>query len=264
MAASIWATEAALFADFRIWVEGQGWVFYAETGGWDAILVRAEDGFQIGVEGKLSVNAKVLCQVLEHDHTYNDGAPDCWAILAPREKTVGGLSMIARRLGVVIIGASPPESWKRPKVPTFEPKLPERNDRFATRDEFRSWNWPEHFPDARIKLPDYIPDVSAGRPSPQALTTWKVGALKVMVVLELQGHITRADFKALNMDYRRWVQFWLTKPAKPGGGYVDTLNWYACRATPDFAGQHPLNYAQIKADRAKWLPPALIHLAAKE
>jgi hypothetical protein len=263
MASSIWATEAALFADFKVWVERSGWVFYAETGGWDAVLVRPADGFQIGVEGKLSVNAKVLCQVLEHDHGYDSGGPDCWAILAPREKTVSGLSTIARRLGVVIIGASPPDNWRRSKGPVFEPELPDLNDRFSLRNDAARWSWPEHAPDTRIKLPDYVPDVQAGRPSPQALTPWKVGALKVMVVLELQGHITRADFKALGMDYRRWVQFWLTKPRGPDGAFIQTLNWIECAATPDFRRQHPTNYAQVMAARAKWLPAALIHLAER-
>jgi hypothetical protein len=262
MASKLWDTEAALFVDFKAWVEAQDWLFYAETGGWDAVLVRPVDGFQIGVEGKLSINAKVLCQALAHDHYWDGGiGPDCVAILAPAEKTVSGLATIARRLGVVVIGAAPAPSWQRSKLPVFKPELPTTRDRWSLRDDYAHDAWPEHFPDARVTLPDYIPDTVAGRPSPTPLTPWKVGALKVMVVLELQGHITRADFKALGLDYRRWVQFWLTKPRKPGGGFVDTLNWYECGATPKLRTMHPVNYKQVKAARGKWLPAPLIHLA---
>lgn len=273
MSSSLWATEAAMVADFTAWAARQGWVVYAETCSWDLVLVRPEDGFQIGVEAKLSLNAKVLCQVLEHDGYWKPGeGPDCRAVLAPREKTPNGLAMIARRLGIVFIEGSGPQEYAFPRHtgPRFIPELPDiKGPWSALRDEFERGAWPEIHPDRRLKLPDYIPDVVGGHPSPVTLTQWKIGALKVMVILEIQGHITRADFTAMKMDSRRWTQFWLGKEEPP----ADAENrfqlmradprWFETKGCPDFRGQHPTNYQQIKDDRAKWLPPALAHLVEK-
>ncbi len=69
-----------------------------------------------------------------------------------------------------------------------------------------------------------------------------------MIVLE-ERPVTRADFKHLGLSPSRWTDpftGWL-KPTD--AGYVRGPG------IPDFAAHHPLNYAQIKADRAKWMPP---------
>ena len=55
------ATEAALCQAFVEWAAPQGWIAYAETAGWDLLLV-APSGHQMGVQAKLSLNAKVIAQ----------------------------------------------------------------------------------------------------------------------------------------------------------------------------------------------------------
>ena len=40
------------------------WVAYAETEGWDILLVRRADGFQIGIQAKLTLNIAVVNQCL--------------------------------------------------------------------------------------------------------------------------------------------------------------------------------------------------------
>lgn len=62
---SPWSRETDLVADFAAFAQRSGWVAYPETGEWDLLIVRPEDGFQIGIEAKLSLNAIVLAQVLE-------------------------------------------------------------------------------------------------------------------------------------------------------------------------------------------------------
>jgi hypothetical protein len=42
---------------------------YPETEGWDILLVRVSDGFQIGIQAKLALNIGVINQCLEHGQT---------------------------------------------------------------------------------------------------------------------------------------------------------------------------------------------------
>lgn len=259
-----WEKEADLCRDFTEWATKKGWVVYAECGGWDLLLVRPEDGFQIGVEAKLSLNAKVLCQVLESDDEYT-GGPDCHAVLVPRIATVNGLSMISRRLNIVVIEGvweTERERWNTARgdfdktyKASFRPDLPDRKN-------YRSYEygrydgcWPERCPDQRLTLPDYVPDVTGGHSAPVQLTDWKIRAIKIMIVIEKLGAVTRADFKALKIDYKRWTQFWLKSDGS--GGWIPDERY----SMPDFKAQHPVNYEQIKADWDTWsrdLPARLV------
>lgn len=244
-----WSTEAAMVADFTAWAQHHGWVAYAETAGWDLLLVRPVDGFQIGVEAKLRLNVEVLCQVVGHESRWNRGVgPDCCAILAPRPKTQNGIPTLARQLGVVVVTGGAPALWGGPKAwkgPSFTPSLPDVDKRFVvTDDEMSAHGWPERCPDQRCALPEYVPDVTGGHSAPVALTPWKVQAIKAAVILETVGYITRADFKALKIDSSRWTQFWLRS--------IGEKRWAAAPGMPDFKAQHPVNYEQIKADLPKW------------
>jgi hypothetical protein len=62
----------------------KGWTNYNETGGYDILLVHDETGFQIGVEAKLRLNAKVICQAMSGlNSVYDHSGPDCRAVLVP-------------------------------------------------------------------------------------------------------------------------------------------------------------------------------------
>ena len=41
------------------------WTSYAETAGWDILLVRKTDGFQIGIQAKLKITPFVMAQCLD-------------------------------------------------------------------------------------------------------------------------------------------------------------------------------------------------------
>lgn len=253
-----WANEAAMVADFTAWAQHEGWVVYAETCSWDLLLVRPSDGFQIGVEAKMRLNADVVCQVLSRETHYQRGVgPDCWAVLVPAPKSVNGMQAICRHLSIVVIEGRAPDNYfsRTYKGPRFTPDLP--SDRWSRFDdsEMGSRGWPERCPDERHPLPDYIPDVTGGHPSPVALTDWKIKAIKIAVVLERRGFVTRADFKALKIDPSRWTQFWLKFGEK--GRWVSD-------SEPDFKAQHPINYQQIADDWDAWstvLPPVQDTLA---
>ena len=55
-------TEVALCSAFIAAVPRE-WTAYAETAGWDILLVRKADGFQIGVEAKLKIGVEVWVMV---------------------------------------------------------------------------------------------------------------------------------------------------------------------------------------------------------
>lgn len=258
-----WASEQAMVADFTAWAIHSGWVAYAETEGWDILLVRPSDDFQIGVEAKMSLNATVVCQVLSRDNQYRRGyGPDCRAVLVPAAKSVNGMATICRHLGIVVIKGSAPDSYSKWKGAQFEPRLPD-NDRYSSRSELDDYSgWPELCPDTRCKLPDYVPDVIGGAPAPVSLSHWKVKAIKLMIILEARGFITRDDCKALDIDSSRWMAppfSWLKMGEEKG-------QWVSY-AEPNFKRQHPTNYAQIKADYSKWsagLPPQMQNLSMME
>src|SRR5262249_52720467 len=102
------ASEAEMCAQFIAWAQPLGWTAYAETQGWDILLVRNDDGAQIGIQAKLALNADVLNQVLEGrwDAMHGRPGPDFRAVLVPRSKT-GKLTLACSHLGITVISGVP-------------------------------------------------------------------------------------------------------------------------------------------------------------
>lgn len=218
------------------------WVAYPETGGFDILLVRRVDGFQIGIEAKLRLNDTVLRQALEGQR-YDPLAPgpDCIAVLVPAESGRDVLRLIAPFCGITVI------SCRTDTQPPFYPYLP--------RNDLGSWagrDWFENLPVNRVRLPEYVPDVVAGASAPLQLTDWKIAAIKLAVIMDRRGYITRSDFKHVDIDHRRWVgQQWIQVDSARGA-------WVRGSWWPDFKSQHPINYQQIAADFEKWKPANLL------
>lgn len=234
------ATEADLCTSFIAWVKNCSgkftygercpiWTPYAETAGWDILLV-CEDGTQIGIQAKLKFNMKVLHQSLPEDWRYwHDRGPDYRAVLIPERDGVS--ESICSALGLTLF-APYGHSWHTGEQ-DYTPAL--------TRADCHWWS-----PLQREKLPAYVPDVLAGASGPVQLTDWKVKALRMVALLEIQGTVSRADFKANGVDPRRWTG--------PGGWLVPTgtPGVYARGTSLDFDRQHPTVYQQVLADmRAK-------------
>ena len=243
------ATEAALCAAF-IAAIGPDWVAYAETAGWDILLVRKMDGFQIGVQAKLRLGVDVVNQAIEDGWAYKAAGPhpDCVAILVPdcEDKRFG---RICDHIGLTIVRVT--DLKARGLNPlynsVFRPILPKFGDRYSHED------WHETATVQRHQLPEYVPDVAAGAPSPLQLTDWKIKAIKLAITLEMRKHLTRRDFAHHRVDHRRWVtQGWLKVV---DGRFVKD-------AFPDFKRQHPRVYKEIKKDAPKWLPKTLLEPAA--
>lgn len=244
------ATEAEMVEAFCAWNEKsfrKPWTIYHETAGWDLLAVDPETGVQVGIEAKLSLNAKVLSQALPgHTSTSATVGPDYRAVLVPRKTCQNHLAPIFADLGVTVLAISGyQESWPEGCQARWNVNphgWPDEQSQYG-----RSY-WVPWLPAEREKLPDYMPDVKGGRAAPVMLTDWKVRAIKLMVLLDHFGTVTRKDMKNLGLSPTRWTACahgFLT----PGeGGYV------RCSRTPDLRAQHPINYAEIEADFPKWGP----------
>ena len=217
------------------------WQAYPETGGWDILLAHKTRNWQIGVEAKLKLNAKVLLQAAEGRWDLETG-PDYRAVLIPDGTGGGELAALAKHCCLTVITMRRKQAWISP---SFWPALPRPVDirvTDASGDDAREWF--EMMPTNRHRLPDYIPDVAAGVSSPVQLTRWKVSALRIAVLLDATGFVTRSDFKAQGIDIRRWIEGrWIV----PGlDGFVPGPRM------PEFRNQHPVVWDQVRADAAKW------------
>ena len=239
-AAKLFAKESDLCAAFMAAAkrERDAWTFYPETEGWDILAVRA-DGAQLGIEAKLSLNTQVVCQALPSYWGGGCLGPDFRAVLVPAGGTQNGLETICAALGIGIITISrnPHERGRDLALYDYNPRLPGASIAPPT--------WHEWAPARRHRLPEYVPDVTAGSSAPVQLTSWKIRAIKIEIMLERRP-VTRRDFKAAGIDPTRW-----TSPAF-GWLKLTTEGYVKGEAFPNFSAQHPINYEQIKADFAKW------------
>lgn len=226
-------SEAKMCEHFLSLVPHQ-WQAYPETGGFDILLSRKKDGFQIGIEAKLSLNAKVITQAYpEINHWYaSKSGPDCRAVLIPHYSR-NDFEMICWYLGITVMHVNIGHRYIN---------LPDEH-----RQESHGDDWFEWCPEKRITLPDYIPDNGAGNPCPVMLTDWKIRAIKIVVIIEKIGFVTKEDFKFLEISFPRWVNnsdmSWL-KLSEKGKWVANNI--------PDFRKQHPKNFEDIMSDYENW------------
>lgn len=230
-----------------------GWTTYAETAGFDLLLVR-DDGVQIGVEAKMSLNAKVILQALDNSDYYSTGSgPDFRAVLVPYGTDGADMRKIANKFGLTVLvmhtESTIAEAGQyhrhtgQKRTCKHDPALP------AITDPDFHWRaiWVDHMPVKRCKLPEYIPDNGGGHSGPMQLSEWKIKAIKIMILLEVNGSVTWRDFKELQINKPRWIVMGWLQNSAPGV--------MVAGARPlDLKAQHPVNYEQIKADLEKWRP----------
>lgn len=242
----LFATEADLCASFIAFADAEGWTSYAETEGFDILLVRRSDGLQLGLQAKLKFNLEVLGQACPEVFDGGRTGPDHRGILVPEAV---GRSRLCEYLGLAVlypdqkrrVEKGPDGCWAEIVEPRWDPGILD--------PRCRSWRayWHDWNPERRIKLPDYVPDVVAGASGPVQLTKWKIAALRVCAALEVRGFVTRDDFKRYGVDHRRWLapSNWLL-PGDVRGTYIRGPSLY-------FDSQHPTVYPQILAEVTKEL-----------
>lgn len=238
------AAETDLCAAFMVWARTRGWVCYPETCGWDILLVD-KDGIQTGVQAKLRLSAHVIAQASPGLYDHRDIGPTYRSILVPE---IGELGFVARRLGLIVF-----------HVDTYQPPMPNREQGPCVlefepdvRNADYSHTWFDWHPREQHDLPDVVPGGPAGIPSPSQLTPWKIGALRVIAVLERQGYITRQQIIKQKIDPGRWLYGgWLRRGDTKG-------QWVRSESCPAFEKQHPEMYASIAAKIAEAPQGALL------
>jgi hypothetical protein len=179
-------SEIELCAAFMAWVETTSdWIVYAESGGFDMLLV-APDGVQLGIEAKLGFTAKLLDQALPKNCFSGAPGPDFRGVLLPRPPRAKS-SELLESLGLLAFFGS------------------RHDDQFHGATLTVRDGWSHWAPEKRIELPDFLPDVAAGAPSPIRLTKSKIAALKLIALIEVRGYVVPRDFRDLDIDSRRWT-----------------------------------------------------------
>lgn len=226
-----WKLEAEMCEAFASKAREAGWTVYPETAGWDLLLV-GDDHVQIGVQAKLRCNLDVIAQAAEpiirnSNRPKSARGPDHIVVLVPQATTV--FHTVCRLLGIVVIDARR-QYDRRPRSCAYDVRLefdaPSLNRApliHATRREFAG---------GRCRLPEFVPDVPAGVPSPIQLTDWKIKAIRMCALLRRRGWVTSADFKAADLSISRWTngEWWL----KANGEKFGRLKKYVA------SGRHPL------------------------
>ena len=199
------ASEAELCATFSAEMVSQGWQVYAETDGWDVLLVG--HGLQVGVEAKLAPSIEVLAQVARRIWDEEAGPDHAVLLVGPRPPRRShsnrprseAFADLARYLHAAVVRPHWQDGWM---------------------EHPGAWVWPElvgavlmYAPALHFTVPAWVPEVApgtvAGTPSPVRLTAWKYAALQLCARLELRGYVTVADFRELGLHTSRWYHFWL-------------------------------------------------------
>lgn len=219
-----------------------GWTVYPETGGFDLLLVWPETGHQLGVEAKLSLNAKVADQIIPDDlpgfHSRGAG-PDFRAVIVPTLTDASqGIAKLLKILGVNVWDVR--DQGRGPSFMNAVTRYEGAAQWAVSSKPLPGFDcaWFDFNPARRCEVPSIMPQVPAGVPSPVRLTPWKMGALKVLVDLELDGFVTAGSVRAHGVDPRRFCAT---------DGWLKALGEgkWGLGAVPDFAGQHPDAYGQL-------------------
>lgn len=192
----LFASEAALCAAFAEEVIRQGWTPYAETSGWDLLLVG--HGLQVGVEAKIRPSLQVLAQCAGRmSNKWRAQGPAYAVVLVPHAP--GDFVTVARAIGAEAIAPRLREDWGTGKQRIEWPRLLHRLEHVeALHFEEPAW------------VPDVVPDVPAGASSPVRLTAWKLLALRLVArLLQIRGWVTVHDFRDIGLDSSRWYHHWL-------------------------------------------------------
>lgn len=158
------------------------WKVYPETSGWDVLLARASDGFQVGVQAKLRPNVDVLAQA---NVKLRYKGPDIHAVLVP--SCNGAFCEVAEALGIMVVQAKVLEvgaSWG------VDRNLDALVSKAQTHAHLKGRCW----------LPPFEPNLPAGVPGPRQVTQWKCNVAQVCAQIRAGEAISRDTAKYLRLD----------------------------------------------------------------
>ena len=219
-----------------------GWTCYPEAGGFDILAVHA-DGRQIGVQAKLSLNAKVAEQVLpcERDDFSEMPGPDYRLVIVHKLTTASeGIARMLAMLGIRVLTPRQSRS-SQGDVWTFGEfnHLLEASGQTTSYGHQYLFDWN---PATRCTVPSVLQNLPAGVPSPIRITPWKEAAVKVLALLRKQGFITAKQISNFGIGVTTWTQpqgskrAWLAKGSARG-------QWVETEFMPPYDTQHPELFA---------------------
>lgn len=195
-------TEGDLCDAFAAQARLEGFQVHAETSGWDLLLVDPESGEQVGVEAKLRANCDVLVQAIAGNEA--TPGPDVHAVLVPDAPSA--FAYVARELDVLIFDADVVHPPAMPTGLTYRARVMLSDGREApirTRLK-RAIRWPHT---ERVWVPPVeIVGAGGGRASPQRITPWKIGAVRLCRLLRKRGWLTSDDFKKEKISPWWWTE----------------------------------------------------------
>lgn len=219
----------------------EGWLCYPEACGFDVLAVH-DDGRQIGIEAKMTVNAKVADQILPSRSADYFGlpGPDYRLVIVSKITDAGaGIVKMLERQGVRVIV---PQVSRTANGHEFSfstsSMFPEAIGKVPTYGDQYLFDWN---PAERCRVPSHVNTNPAGVRSPVQLTPWKESALKILSLMRSQGFITAKQIAHHGHGVSRWTQHnggkhsWLVKGAVRG-------QWVECEHMPAFDLQHPDAY----------------------
>lgn len=201
--------EADLCSDLKAWATARGWTVYPEVESYDQVLVPAAEQWEgigaaawphwkdkdvLALHAKLQGNVEVLYQAVSCED-----AP--WKMVVVRRPSEAFLGLAEHLgLGVLAMDTWVPAYWSRPGRWERAPLGWQVHARGMRRHEVRR----------RLELPEVVADLPAGVPGPKQLTPWRAKALRMCARIRLEGAVSTADFKAVGLDPRRWIDLgWL-------------------------------------------------------
>lgn len=218
-----------------------GWTCYPEAANFDVLAVH-DDGRQLGVEAKLSLNAKVADQILplRNGDFFDRPGPDYRLVIV--SKITPASAGIAKMLGMLGVEVLIPQLTRTRNGDEY--KFSFHNILEATEEETRfgrqflyDWN-----PSVRCYVPPVVQALPAGVPSPVRLTPWKEKAIQLVALMRHQGFITAKQIASHGHAVSWWTQpndsksAWLVKSSVRG-------HWIETPSMPAFDRQHPELYA---------------------
>jgi len=221
-----------------------GWTAYPETAGWDILLVK--DNVQVGVEAKLSLNLKVVSQALGIEARRHKVGPGFRCVLTPSKKGGNDGLNVLHTLKIWHFEYKPRYHGSLKRVPMCDISgiallgdISKEPDYFKRKIDHYRWD-----PDKKEKLPEFVPQVAAGVPSPIQLTPWKIKALKFLAEVHKKGYATSKMAKAHGVDIRVFIDYpnhWLKFKEQVGRLHHYELSMEKKR--PDIV--HPEVFKQI-------------------